>query len=88
LTKGNSVIRFENVDFSYHDRNANAILRNISFDLQRGKRIAICGSSGSGYGAFFYKIIDGTLIGNPPYCAWLSDSTIHNLVAFSLEASP
>jgi ATP-binding cassette subfamily B protein len=39
-------LRFENVDFSYDGKRA--ILKNVSFEVPAGKKVAVVGSSGSG----------------------------------------
>eukprot|EP01080_Neovahlkampfia_damariscottae_P001624 gene1624-12749_t len=44
ITKGE--IKFENVSFSYDEKNQ--ILKNVSFTIQPGMRVGICGTSGSG----------------------------------------
>jgi ATP-binding cassette subfamily B protein len=40
------VIRFENVTFSYVE--GEPVLRNVSFEIRRGQRVAIVGATGSG----------------------------------------
>ncbi|QJR79789.1 ABC transporter ATP-binding protein/permease [Alteromonas pelagimontana] len=46
LVVKNSHIRFENVDFAYHpDRQ---ILKNISFEIASGQKVAVVGASGAG----------------------------------------
>ena len=41
-------IKFENVTFSYHDDEQRTILKNLSFTIQGGKKVAFVGPSGSG----------------------------------------
>jgi ABC-type transport system involved in Fe-S cluster assembly fused permease/ATPase subunit len=41
-----AAIRFENVDFSYDHKRA--ILRNVSFEVPAGRKVAVVGPSGSG----------------------------------------
>jgi len=41
-------ISYQNVDFSYPTRKDIQILENLSFDIQRGQKIALVGASGSG----------------------------------------
>ena len=41
-----AAIRFENVDFSYDPKRQ--ILKNVSFEVPAGKKVAVVGSSGSG----------------------------------------
>lgn len=58
-------IRFENVSFSYNKRRK--VFHNISFSVERGKTVAIVGSSGSGKTTImkllldFYPIDEGTI---------------------------
>jgi len=58
-------VRFHNVSFSYHgDR---PILRNVSFAVSPGKKLAIVGSSGAGKSTIarllfrFYDVTDGSI---------------------------
>jgi ATP-binding cassette, subfamily B, heavy metal transporter len=46
LKVGGGSVRFENVDFSYDGKRE--ILRNVSFEVPAGKKIAVVGTSGSG----------------------------------------
>lgn len=46
LKKGE--VRFENVSFSYNDDEENSVVRNLSFDVKAGERIALIGPSGGG----------------------------------------
>ena len=48
MSPDKSTVTFEDVTFSYID-NAN-ILNGLSFQVPAGKKIAIVGGSGSGYG--------------------------------------
>ena len=41
-------IEFENVNFAYHQKNDDLILKNINLKINEGEKIAIVGSSGSG----------------------------------------
>ncbi len=41
-------ISFENVGFAYASNSDSAVLKNISFDIPKGKTIALVGSSGAG----------------------------------------
>ena len=41
-------LKFENVDFNYGRNDGHSVLKNISFDIKPGKRIALVGPSGSG----------------------------------------
>lgn len=62
------VIRFENVSFGYsrHD----PVIRNVSFEIQRGEHIGVVGKSGSGKTtlinllARFYDVDDGRILLN------------------------
>jgi ATP-binding cassette subfamily B protein len=62
-TKGQ--ISFENVTFSYDDRNT--VLNNINIDIEAGKTFAIVGPSGGGKTTFcsiiprFYEVDDGAV---------------------------
>ncbi|MEK9770969.1 MAG: lipid A export permease/ATP-binding protein MsbA [Nitrosomonadales bacterium] len=47
LNKINGTIRFKNVSFSYHSSN-NHVLKNISFEIKKGEKIALVGKSGGG----------------------------------------
>ncbi len=40
-------IRFDNVDFSYHEESPEAVLKDISLDIQSGETIGIIGGTGS-----------------------------------------
>ena len=53
-------IRFENVSFTYEDRNIK-ILDNISFNIHKGHKILILGSSGSGKSTIL-GLLSGQLI--------------------------
>ena len=46
LAVSGAAIRFENVDFSYDPKRQ--ILKNVSFEVPAGKKVAVVGSSGSG----------------------------------------
>ena len=46
LAISGAAIRFENVDFSYDPKRQ--ILKNVSFEVPAGKKVAVVGSSGSG----------------------------------------
>lgn len=46
LTSGQGIIKFENVNFAYHE--GKTVLHNFSLDLQPGMIVALVGSSGSG----------------------------------------
>ncbi|KAF1743646.1 hypothetical protein MXB_4106 [Myxobolus squamalis] len=55
---GDPLIRFENVNFSYQDR---IVLKNLSFTIPYGKKIAMVGGSGSGKSTIvrlLYRFID------------------------------
>jgi subfamily B ATP-binding cassette protein MsbA len=41
-------LEFENVSFNYGRDDEHAVLKNISFEIEPGKRVALVGSSGSG----------------------------------------
>ncbi|MES2836626.1 MAG: ABC transporter transmembrane domain-containing protein [Bacteroidota bacterium] len=41
-------IEFKNIEFSYPSRKENIVLKNVSFEVSKGKVIAIVGPSGSG----------------------------------------
>ncbi|MFT5574014.1 MAG: subfamily B ATP-binding cassette protein MsbA [Cryomorphaceae bacterium] len=41
-------LKFENVTFKYRDNDDQAVLHDISFEVQPGKRVALVGPSGSG----------------------------------------
>lgn len=44
----NGDIVFKNVSFSYTDENDKGVLNNISFDIEKGKTVALVGPSGGG----------------------------------------
>jgi ABC-type transport system involved in Fe-S cluster assembly fused permease/ATPase subunit len=46
LAVGGGAVRFENVDFGYDARRA--ILKDVSFEIPAGHRVAVVGASGSG----------------------------------------
>jgi len=46
LKVGGGSVRFENVDFSYDGKRE--ILKNVSFEVPAGKKVAVVGTSGSG----------------------------------------
>lgn len=51
LRRSNPLVTFENIDFSYPDKSTTSykrVLKNISFSLQSGQRVALVGKSGSG----------------------------------------
>jgi ATP-binding cassette, subfamily B, bacterial MsbA len=59
-----SIIRYENVSFSYGDQ---SVIRSISFDIPKGKTIALVGESGSGKSTLsdllprFYDVTSGKI---------------------------
>lgn len=48
MSKVTANIRFEHVTFSYPTRCAVPVIRNLSFELNQGQTVAICGRTGSG----------------------------------------
>ena len=46
LPEPSGIIRFENVTFSYVE--GEPVLRNVSFEIRRGQRVALVGATGSG----------------------------------------
>jgi len=61
-------IEFENVDFTYHTRDGDAVLHDISFSVESGKTVALVGASGSGKSTIFalmqrfYDVSDGKIL--------------------------
>lgn len=60
-------IRFKNIEFSYPTRLDIEVLHNISFDVKKGQKIALVGSSGSGKSTIvkllsrFYNLDNGVI---------------------------
>ncbi len=60
-------ISFENVSFAYSSNSENQVLKNISFDIPKGKTIALVGSSGAGKSTIadlllrFHDVSDGKI---------------------------
>lgn len=60
-------ISFKNIEFSYSNRAENNILKNVSFDVNNGKIIAIIGPSGAGKSTItalmqrFYEPVSGSI---------------------------
>lgn len=48
LSKVTANVKFENVTFSYPTRRSVKVLKNLSFELNQGQTVAICGRTGSG----------------------------------------
>jgi len=48
LAKNLLSVDFENVSFSYSDREGTEVLKNLSFSIKKGETVAIVGKSGSG----------------------------------------
>ncbi len=46
-------LAFENVDFTYHTRDSDAILHDVSFSIKSGETIALVGASGAGKSTIF-----------------------------------
>ena len=65
LTGFNNHIEFKNVSFSYEDK---AILKNISFSIEKGKMVALVGSSGAGKSTLadliprFHDVAEGAIL--------------------------
>ncbi len=65
-----SPIKFQNVQFAYPSRPENLVLKDISFELNPGKSIALVGPSGSGKSTIasliyqFYKPTQGSILLN------------------------
>lgn len=61
-------VEFRNVSFSYPSRKEMAVLNNISFEVEAGKKMALVGPSGSGKTTIanllmrFYPISDGEIL--------------------------
>lgn len=55
IEKANSVVAFNNVEFAYTDKN---VLNGLSFNVNKGEKIAIVGPSGGGKSTVF-KLITG-----------------------------
>jgi ABC-type multidrug transport system fused ATPase/permease subunit len=61
-------VEFKNVSFSYPSRKEIAVLNNISFEVEAGKKMALVGPSGSGKTTIanllmrFYPISDGEIL--------------------------
>jgi len=83
LRASNGVVRFENVDFGY---NANRqILRDVSFEIPAGKKVAVVGHSGAGKSTLsrllfrFYEINAGRIL--------IDDQDIREVTQLSLRAA-
>jgi ATP-binding cassette, subfamily B, heavy metal transporter len=66
LPEGSGTIRFENVSFAYDPRRP--ILKNVSFDVEAGRKLALVGPSGGGKTTIgrllfrFYDPAEGTVL--------------------------
>lgn len=66
LAEGSGTIRFENVSFAYDPRRP--ILKNVSFDVEAGRKLALVGPSGGGKTTIgrllfrFYDPAEGTVL--------------------------
>jgi subfamily B ATP-binding cassette protein MsbA len=67
LNNFSSKIKYENVSFSYNNFDGKEVLKNISFEITKGKMIALVGLSGSGKSTLvdllcrFYDISGGSI---------------------------
>jgi subfamily B ATP-binding cassette protein MsbA len=67
LNNFSSKIKYENVSFSYNNFDGKEVLKNISFEITKGKMIALVGLSGSGKSTLvdllcrFYDISSGSI---------------------------
>lgn len=50
-------MKFQNLSFNYPSRPDLAVLKNISFDVQQGKQIALVGASGAGKSTIFQLLL-------------------------------
>ncbi len=61
-------VQFENVDFTYHTRESDKILKNINFSVKKGENIALVGASGAGKSTIFaliqrfYDVTNGRIL--------------------------
>ena len=87
LTNFNGEIKFDNVTFSYPQRNEIEVLKSITFKCQAGQTTALVGSSGSGKSTIsalllkLYNVQSGEIyFGNQPIKS-LSNESLRNHIA-------
>lgn len=82
-----ATVKFENVHFRYPSREDVEVLKNISFEVKQGERVALVGYSGAGKSTIiqlilkFYTVNQGKIFINDTDVSEVSESSVRQLAA-------
>lgn len=82
-----ATVKFENVHFRYPSREDVEVLKNISFEVKQGERVALVGYSGAGKSTIiqlilkFYSVNKGKIFINDTDVSEVSESSVRQLAA-------
>ncbi len=70
-------IRFDNVSFRYHQKDANYVLKNLNCEIRQGERIGIVGRNGTGKSTFVKLLMN--LYPDYEGQIWCDDTELRNI---------